>query len=175
MKEKINKPKAARKQSSAGFLPAAVRGDVTKIRQLLDDGVLVNRANNRGETALMHATLRGHLQCMQLLIDRGADVNAIAKGADGRSAVAYACMRSEVETLKLLLDRGGDVNARGDEEMTPLMYACRFCKPACVALLLERGANPTLTDHLGDTALAYCKTEEIRKMIEDLTPDYVLK
>ena len=84
-------------------------------------------------------------------------------------------MRSEAETLKLLLDRGGDVNARGDEEMSPLMYACRFCKPACVALLLERGANPTLTDRRGDTALAYCKTEEIRNIVEAASPDYVLK
>ena len=61
MKDKISTPKVARKQSSARFLPAAVRGDIIRIRQLLDDGADIDRTNNVGETALMHATLRGHL------------------------------------------------------------------------------------------------------------------
>ena len=78
MKEKANKPKAVTK-SLAGYFPAARNGDIKKIRQLLDDGVNIDRRNQNGETTLMQASAAGRLECVQLLLDRGADVNAVNK------------------------------------------------------------------------------------------------
>ena len=41
-----------------------------------------------GWTGIMMAAEGGHLTCLQLLVDRGADVNATSK--DGRTAIAWA-------------------------------------------------------------------------------------
>ena len=174
MKEKINKPKAARK-SSAGFFPAAYNGDVNKVRQLLDDGVNVNKKNKYSQTVLMEASVHGNLECLKLLLDRGANVNV--RDRFGCSAVSYASMNGRVEALKLLLDHGGDINIKGWGK-TSLMHVCERDHSACITLLLERGANMTLTsDDHGKTAYDYCKSDATRKMLTDAANkiDYVLK
>jgi len=51
---------------------AARRGDVEKAKSLLDAGVPVDAKNRYGATALFFAADRGHLELIQLLIDRGA-------------------------------------------------------------------------------------------------------
>ena len=51
--------------------------DVTEVRRLLDSGINVERRNFMRQTALMQASGSGRLECAQLLIERGADVNAI--------------------------------------------------------------------------------------------------
>ena len=57
------------------------------------------------------------------------------------------------------------------------MYASAWGHPTCVAFLLERGADPTITDDHFKSALSHCKTDEIRKLLEDATnaTNYVLK
>jgi outer membrane protein assembly factor BamB len=51
---------------------AARRGDLEKAKSLLDAGVPVDAKNRYGATALFFAADRGHLELIQLLIDRGA-------------------------------------------------------------------------------------------------------
>jgi hypothetical protein len=59
------------------FLEAAKRGDVDTVRALLsqDEG-LARREDARGATALHHAAFGGHRAVVQLLVERGANVNA---------------------------------------------------------------------------------------------------
>jgi ankyrin repeat protein len=45
-----------------------------------------------------------------------------------------------------LLDRGADPNARAAGGETPLHYAARFGDVSLARLLLDRGAEPRLTD-----------------------------
>lgn len=53
------------------------------------------------------------------------------------------------------MDRGAGVNAGDFRGATPLMRACHSGQADVVALLLERGADPTLRDSAAWSALTY--------------------
>ena len=63
---------------------------------LLDDGAPVNTGNKYGATPLMWAA--GHAENVQLLVRRGADVNA--KASDGVTALVAAARYSNAEAMR---------------------------------------------------------------------------
>lgn len=67
---------AAPDESPAGQLVAAAEaGDITRLEQLLAEGVSVDAASG-GYTALTRAALFGHADAVSRLLDAGADPNA---------------------------------------------------------------------------------------------------
>jgi ankyrin repeat protein len=107
----------------------------------------VNLVNGVGESALMMAALRGHLDWCQRLLARGAPVNKA-----GWSPLHYAATGPDPKIVALLLDRGAIVDAESPNRSTPLMMAARYGKEDSVKLLLARGADLKRTNDLGQTA-----------------------
>lgn len=98
---------------------------------------------------------------------RGADVAETAEllrkgvdphGTDGKGGALhvamYNCYDGVTAVLKLLLDAGLDINARNIRGQTPLVMAVDKCSRA-VSLLLDQGADPTIGDRQGATAIHY--------------------
>lgn len=75
---------------------------------------------------------------VQLLLDRGADVNAQVEGDNALYAAAAIGQRGIVQ---LLLDQGADVNAGGGEHGCALSAAVMGKREGIVRLLLGRGAD----------------------------------
>lgn len=62
----------------------------------------------------------------------------------------WAAINNQYAMCKFLLDSGADVNAKGGESVaTPAMWAAQRCNYYIVYLLLQRGADPLLTDVQG--------------------------
>jgi ankyrin repeat protein len=61
-------------------------------------------------------------EIVKLLIDNGADVNAI-RDWDGRSALIWAASHGRTDIVKLLIDNGADVNAKNNKGETALKIA----------------------------------------------------
>jgi uncharacterized protein len=59
----------------------------------------------------------------------------------------------ELEKVKARIAAGDDVNALGKDNITPLMVAAERGHDLIVEALLYAGAEPTLTDRIGETAL----------------------
>jgi len=59
------------------LLLTASKGDTSKLIALLEIGADVNYETYEGVTALMYATQNGHLRTVEILIDSGANINAI--------------------------------------------------------------------------------------------------
>jgi len=64
----------------------------------------------------------------------------------------------------VLLEAGADVNARYSNELTALMWASAYGHVATVRFLLGRGADATLRDNRGKTAMMLA-TEEDRPLV----------
>mmetsp|Transcript_78021 Transcript_78021/g.137633 ORF Transcript_78021/g.137633 Transcript_78021/m.137633 type:complete len:375 (-) Transcript_78021:220-1344(-) len=94
---------------------AIFNSDATTVRKLLDAGASSN-AIWRGQPALSHACASDNVECAQMLLDAGADVNTL--DTYGQSAYHWVARRSAVECCKLLLMHGIDrdiVNWMGEK------------------------------------------------------------
>ena len=100
-------------------------------------GLDVNALNEVGESALMMAALKGHVDWCKRLLDRGAQVNK-----SGWTPLHYAATGASTDAVKLLLERGAVVDADSPNRSTPLMMAARYGSEASVDVLLARGADP---------------------------------
>lgn len=110
-------------------LHAAVRsGHPDAIDAALASGVDINRT-----AALELAILSEQDEIVDLLIDRGADVNRPGLGGD--LPLTVAVRRGRPALMQRLLERGADVDRRDQRGMTPLEHAQRQGRPETVELL----------------------------------------
>jgi ankyrin repeat protein len=79
-----------------------------------------------------------------LFLDYGANPNY----GNPRTALSHALLRNRsIEMIKLLLDHGADPNQAGHDGPSPYVLARRFGKRAAADLLVQRGANPSLSPY----------------------------
>lgn len=90
---------------------AARNGQLSIVRELLDNGVEVDLVLHHEHTALTLATLRDHEEIVKLLFDRGADVNH--RNSHRSTALHLAAVYSHVNILQMLLNFGADPNVLG--------------------------------------------------------------
>lgn len=81
----------------------------------------IDKKDSAGRTALLNAAKYGHKEIVEMLLDKGADVNH--KDEDGYTALIIAADFGHKDTVRLLLDRGADVNAQTGNGETALTIA----------------------------------------------------
>jgi hypothetical protein len=135
-----------------GLMIAAWEGNLAMLELFHGRGADVNRVNRAGEQALQLAALRGHLQVVVWLLERGAQVDRPGKHW---SALHYAVFGGHAEIARLLLARGARADARTPNDSTALMLAAREGHPGLAQMLVEAGADTRAANDWGDTALGY--------------------
>merc|ERR1712166_1727489 len=96
------------------------------------------------------------------------DVNMPDKGRAGATAMHIASRRGLVDVMRELYSNGAKLDATGPWGMTPLQYGTVFGHRASVQLLLELGADPTIIDQAGRTALDHAVAEQQTEIAADL-------
>ncbi|MHC4118962.1 MAG: ankyrin repeat domain-containing protein [Planctomycetota bacterium] len=115
-------------------------------------------ASEKVNKAFIAASQRGDLSQVKLLLEHGADVDAVDK--DGKTALMYAS-ESGSDIVTYLLKHGADVDAADKDGKTALMYASvSGCDWDIVAYLLTHGADVDTVDKNGKTALMYASQVE---------------
>jgi hypothetical protein len=91
------------------------------VEKLLDDGADIDMTVRR--TALHAAAEHGNLEIVELLISRGADVNAARPAKNHATALMMAAGSGNLDIVGLLLDRGADPSATNHKGETALDLA----------------------------------------------------
>ena len=98
---------------------AARDGNIEAVKQHLAAGTDVDEKGGMTKyTPLQEASRKGHKEVAELLIAKGADVNA--KNDFGVTPLHYAADYGQREIIDLLITKGADVNATDFIGMTPL-------------------------------------------------------
>jgi uncharacterized protein len=122
---------------------AAAIGGVDRVRELLErEPELVSAFSADGFTPLHLAAFFGHLDVAQLLVERGADIEAVARNPMQVMPLHSAAAGRHLEIARLLVGRGADVNAAQERGFTPLHAAAQNGDMGLLRLLLDRGAEP---------------------------------
>jgi ankyrin repeat protein len=125
---------------------AASLGRVDRLKELLAaDRSLATAYSDDGFTALHFAGFLGTTDTARVLLDAGADVGAVAKNDMLVQPLHSAAAAHALETCRLLLERGAPVNGQQQNGYTALDTATMTDQDDLRALLLEHGADPTIT------------------------------
>ncbi|MCF7695887.1 ankyrin repeat domain-containing protein [Mycetohabitans rhizoxinica] len=141
----------------AGGMPMlvlAAREKSGKVAALLADQPKTDleKLDRAGENAMMLAALNGETGLVKHLIEKGAEVNK-----SGWTPLHYAATTGQDEVVKLLIDHFAYIDAASPNGTTPLMMAARGGHITTVKLLLDDGADLTLKNQLGLTAIDFAK------------------
>ncbi|MDX6505444.1 MAG: uncharacterized protein QOG06_88 [Gaiellaceae bacterium] len=122
---------------------AAAFGRVERLEELLrEDSSAATALSDDGFTALHLAIFGGQEEAARMLLEHGADPNAVSKNENVRvPPLGTAAFVRSVPLARLLLDSGADVNGRGDGGFAALDAARQNGDDELAQLLLERGAN----------------------------------
>jgi ankyrin repeat protein len=124
---------------------AAATGSTDRLRELLD----ANAFGDDGFHPLGLACFFGHLDASRLLLERGADVNALSRNEHIQTAAIHAAAASSeagageetrYELVKLVLDHGADPNLAQPGGFRAIDAARQNADERVVRLLKERGA-----------------------------------
>lgn len=179
--------------ASVRLLAAAESGDVAAAARALDDGAPIETRDHKDRTALLLATTFDHVDVARLLVERGADPNALDDRHDtpwlvtgvtgsvamlevllpanpdmtirnryGGVSIIPASERGHVDYVRRVATTGIDVNHVNDLTWTALLEAVILGDGSAmyaeiVSILLTAGADPSIPDKDGVTALEHAR------------------
>ncbi len=136
-----------------GLIVAVRESSLKAILVLLDaPKINVEVRTLQDESPLMLAALNGLSDLCRRLIALGADVNK-----PGWTALHYAATNGHLTTMELLLDEHAYIDATSPNGTTPLMMAAHYGTASAVELLLAAGADPTLKNERGLSAIDFAQ------------------
>ncbi|XP_078253613.1 ankyrin repeat domain-containing protein 12 isoform X2 [Rhinoraja longicauda] len=128
----------------------------------------VNKRNERGETPLHMAAIRGETKQVKELISQGADVNV--KDFADWTPLHEACNLGYYEVAKQLILAGADVNTRGLENDTPLHDAASNGHRDIVKLLLRNGGDAYQMNYRGERPVDVADSDEMEQLLKGELP-----
>ena len=153
-------------ESEISIHRAAWEGDIKAIEQHLAAGKDVNAKDDLyGDTPLLWAAGFGHKGIVEMLITRGADVNAKAEG--GWTPLHYATGGNDKEIVELLIAKGANMNAKNArDQITPLHWAAWRGHKEVTELLIAKGAGVNTKNRSGGTPLHNATWKGHKEIVE---------
>ena len=131
---------------------AAIRGDVSAVSLLLDNGADVNAQDEGKATPLILAASSGSVRTLELLLLAGANVRLT--DVRGGHALHYVCRhQKDIAPAKLLLQAGAPVNCQNIHGHTPFTGAAIKNRYDIGMYLLQYGADIHHGSNNNDTPL----------------------
>ena len=139
----------------ASMSSAVQTGTVDNVRRFINGGGSVNtrvEVGGKRITPLMFACAQGKTGLVELLLDKGAAVNATDD--DGKTPLMYAVDSNQYKIIDLLLNhRGIEKNKKDKSGTSAFIYACIFNSPSIVKLFLNYNISKDEKTHGVDIAI----------------------
>jgi len=133
---------------------------VESLVRLLEDGASIAQQDPNGYQALHHASASGSSAALFVLLNMGANVNAIT--TSNRTSLFLAADGGHVAVVKRLLGGGADPNIKDVLGKTPMDAAKRLKQHAVMAVLRAAGTDAGLSRLIADMK----RTEDIEALLE---------
>lgn len=135
-------------------LYSAIRNDsAVGVEQALSrEGVNPNYKTDDGITVLHRAVTQASITIIEMLLEKGAYVNAA--GALGWTPLHVAAGLGRIAAIYLLIDKGADIHAVDFSAQTPMWVAIRNDNGDAVETLVANGVDVNAVER-GDTPLCY--------------------
>ena len=146
---------------------AAKLGHDAILNTMLKFGLNANTPDKEGHTPLTLALINKQRDAAQVLIKRGADVNAHA--ADYITPLHFAAHQGDIDMVKMLVSYGGNLDTViVNNGYTPLHWAVIQGHANVVEFLVQSGARTDMHDKKGQTQLdiATAKGAHLQKILE---------
>jgi ankyrin repeat protein len=157
--------------ADAPIADASMRNDVAQVRLLVANGAELNAAHGDGMTGLHWAAENGNPEIASILLESGADVEAVTRLGAYRP-LHLAARRGDASVIQLLLDASADPEAESATGgVTPLHFAAASGRAASVQALIDHGVELDARESIwGQTPLMFAaatgRTEVIRLLLQ---------
>jgi uncharacterized protein len=137
---------------------ATALGRLERVKDFIEkDRSLAKNYSPDGFPVIALATVFGHLEVAQYLLEKGADANAAATNGTGYNALTGAVASGHPAIVAWLLENGADPNYRYGAGYSPLLTAAANGHLSIVNMLLKDGADVHAKTNDGKTALTFAK------------------
>ena len=140
------------------------------IELLINNGADINSHQSYLKETPLHricARMKPRIEIVQLLLDRGAKVNA--ENISGKTPVFYCNFSYSVELLNLLVKYGAEIKHTDKYNNTLLHDDYLNCKTETfedfLKILISLGFNINSKNNAGHTPLYLCKNKEIQNIL----------
>jgi uncharacterized protein len=114
--------------------------DWEKARKAINAGADIECVlNELSKTPLICAAIYGNVETCALLLNKGAEIDAV--DSDGSTALTSAAIMGRLEVCRLLIKKGANVNAKNNYVAAPLAYAASGGRTEICRLLVSKGAD----------------------------------
>ncbi|RWS28183.1 integrin-linked protein kinase-like protein [Leptotrombidium deliense] len=140
-------------------------GNAFQVRVWLDDTTHdMNQGDDHGFSPLHWASKEGRTPIVEMLINKGARINATNMGDD--TALHLAAAHGHRDIVLILVRSKADINAVNEHGNTPLHYACFWGYQPIAEDLINAGAIINISNKYGEVPLDKCKGQMAQKLHE---------
>lgn len=159
-------------QQNKKLLLAAENGDAKTVASLLDQkgskgsDADVNARGLEDYTPLHFAASEGHYEVVEVLLKRGANVDAVSNFL--RTPLHAACNRGYTEIIEILLKNKANVNAQDRDGNTPIHLLAEGGWEEGIVLCLKCNPDFSIKNIYGETPKEVATSLEMRKLLVPL-------
>ncbi|EGD72125.1 hypothetical protein PTSG_11551 [Salpingoeca rosetta] len=134
------------------------RGMLQPLKQAVEGGFHVDTPDEEGITCLHWCAINNRLECIQYLLDEGANVDPVG-GELQATPLHWAIRQGHMRVVVLLVKGGANTAFKDAQGYNPLHVASQFGFMNIAAYLVARGADVNAKDNNGRTPLIWAATK----------------